>query len=286
MIEDVSIVMLSADESDKFGHMIPDKLKASLQQKEVIIMGATGYDDICMGVVVFKEYARNMEIIWMYVEPEFRNIGIASAIVQRMFETIEKSNYFIGIVADYLKLGNTIISKFFKSNGFEVEEQEWPVYTFLLNEALTLKLYMVNQKMFEKNVFSVSECFDVTKKFFSQKLMLSNEINPIELPIDWDRYDVELSKVYIENNEIAGVVLIENHGSYIDVAFAYLKDNPCIFTYMIGNVFVDAKEKFGDSNPIVSVTSLDVAIDKLLLYLVPCAKKTSIMHAKLNVNNL
>ena len=49
-----------------------------------------------------------------------------------------------------MKLGNEIICDVLKIVGFEIEEQEWPVYIFKLNEAIGLQLFTINKKMLPK----------------------------------------------------------------------------------------------------------------------------------------
>lgn len=280
MKEELSVTLIEENDMAKISHMIPNGLNEGQDASDNIILAAIGPEDIIMGIVVFREYSRNMEIIWCYVEPEFRRMGVCSAIIQRMVDTVEKSSYFMGVFAQYTKMGNDIINELLKGINFDVEEQEWPVYTFKLNEAIGLQLYTVNKKMFKDRVCSLEECEDILKKYFSNKLLVSDEINPIELPIMWEKYDQQLSKVYLEDDgEISAIILIEKKKEYLEVAFAYVNNNPYVFPYMMGNIFVEAHNRFLDSTQKVLVTSLDDTVDKLLLYLVPSARKTLMCYA-------
>lgn len=279
MGEEISIFLVEKDDLEKISHMIPDGLNDSQDKDENIILAAKGPEDIFMGIVIFREYSRKMEVVWCYVEPEFRRMGICSAILQRMIDTVKKSQYFTGVYAQYMKMGSESINNVFKSNNFAVEEQEWPVYTFKLNEAVGLQLFTVNKKMFQDSVYNLEECDDVVKKRFSNKLMQSDEINPIELPIMWDKYDHQLSKVYLEKGEISAIVLIARKKEYLEVAFAYVNENIYVFPYMIGTVFVDARDKYLDTPQNILVTSLDDTVDKLLLHLIPSARKTMMYYA-------
>lgn len=279
MGEEISIVLVEKEDLEKILHMIPDELAEEQNSAENIILAAKGPEDIIMGIVIFREYSRKMEVVWCYVEPEFRRMGICSGILQRMIDTVKKSQYFTGVYAQYMKMGSESINNVFKSNNFAVEEQEWPVYTFKLNEAVGLQLFTVNKKMFQNNVCPLEKCDDVMKKHFSNKLLLGDEINPIELPIKWDKYDQELSKVYLENGEISAIVLIERKKEYLEVAFAYVDENLYVFPYMIGTVFVDARDKYLDTPQNILVTSLDDTVDKLLLHLIPSARKTMMYYA-------
>ena len=277
MSEEINIVLVENCDEVSISHMIPDELKDG--QKDNIILAAVGPEEIYMGIVIFKEYSRNLEVIWCYVEPEFRRMGICSAIIQRMISTVENSDYFLGVYAQYMKLGNEIINEVFKSINFQVEEQEWPVYTFNLNEAIGVQFFTVNKKMFQDKVYSLEECEPILKKHFSNHLFLSDEINPIELPIMWDKYDQKLSKVYLDSDGISAIVLIERKKEYLEVAFAYVNNNPYVFPYMIGTVFVEARSMYIDAPQKVLVTSLDDTIDKLLLHFVPSARKTVMYYA-------
>lgn len=287
VMDEINIILIENNDDNndmqKISHMIPDGLKTEQDAKNNIILAAKGPEDIFMGIVIFKEYSRNMELLWCYVEPEFRRMGICSAIIQRMVDTVKKSDYFIGVCAQYMKYGNEIICEVLRSVGFKVEEQEWPVYTFNLNEAIGLQLFTVNKKMFQENVYSIGDCEYVLKKRFSNKLLVSSEINPIELPIEWEKYDQNLSKVYLESDgQITAIILIEQKKDYMEVAFAYVNDNPYAFPYMIGAIFAEAHSRYKEYPEKVLVTSLDDTIDKLLLYFVPSAKKTLMYYAHIS----
>ena len=85
----------------------------------------------------------------------------------------------------------------------------------------------------------------------------------------WEKYDQKLSKVYLESDgEISAIILIEQKKGYMEVAFAYVNDNPYVFPYMIGSIFAEAHSRYMDYPEKVLVTSLDDAVDKLLLYFV------------------
>ena len=59
---------------------------------------------------------------------------------------------------------------------------------------------------------------------------------------EWELYDDDMSRIYLENNEIKVVLLVENKEDYLNVAFAYAKDNPYAFPYMIGDAYIKARE--------------------------------------------
>ena len=93
-------------------------------------------------------------------------------------------------------------------------------------------------------------------------------------------YDDELSCVYIEEGEIEGVFLLETDEQRINIAFAYVKNNPYVFPYMLGRSFMKAVEKYEGTNPEVTVTVFEETTEKLLQKLVPNAKTVIMTHAQ------
>jgi GNAT superfamily N-acetyltransferase len=278
----INIILLDAKDIERFDHMIPEQLKGCVLQNEYVVLGAV-CGDVTMGVGIFKEYARYLELMWIYVEPEFRRYGICTLMLNRIKENVSNSTYLLGIFSDFLKLGNEHLCTIFEKNGFEIIEDEWPIYTFSINEAIGVERYVVNKKLFKDNVCRISECSGMAKRYFSQKLAMAEEINPIELPIEWELYDDDMSRIYHENNEIKVVLLVENKEDYLNVAFAYAKDNPYAFPYMIGDAYIKARELYENENKKILVTSLDDNVDKLLLNLIPAARKNSMLHVKISL---
>lgn len=284
MQEEIRIVLLNAGNVELFGHAIPDKIKNLASESSTIVLGALGPEKLTMGVAIFKEYAHYLELEWIYVEPGFRRMGIGSALVKRMIDTIVDSQYFMGIIADYVKDDNRQLDAMLDSLAFEKEQQDWSSYSFRLSDAYQIAKYdpqkMERQRI--KGICKISDCSDTMKKHFSFMLSQSEELNFISFPIKWKDYDDMLSCVHVDKGEISSVLLMENMNERINISFAYAKNNPYIFPYMLGYSFGMAVTHYVGSNPLITVTVFEKNTENLLLRLVPGAKNNSVTHAQKN----
>ena len=83
-LEEIKIIVLDSGRLEQFAHLIPDKLKDIIRESGTIILGAKGPGEVAMGVAVFSEYSHFMDLLWIYVEPEFRGFGIGKAFINRI----------------------------------------------------------------------------------------------------------------------------------------------------------------------------------------------------------
>lgn len=282
MKQAIKIVPVDGKDKQQLNHIIPDKLWDIYEETETIILGVQGMEGIFFGAAVFRENAHYIELLWIYVEPEFRRMGFAKALIDRMMSTIETSEYFVGMYTEYESGKEIELDTLLSVMEFKREEQEWSSYSFQLSDTLGLHEFeKKNQdKLRIRGLNRISECTDTMKKRFSHELYHSEEVKPIELPIDWENYDDELSCVYIEEGEIEGVFLLETDEQRINIAFAYVKNNPYVFPYMLGRSFMKAVEKYEGTNPEVTVTVFEETTEKLLQKLVPNAKNIIMTHAQ------
>lgn len=283
MQEEIKLIVLNSEGLQQFAHLIPDKLKDTASKSDSIVLGALGPEKVTMGVAIFREYSHYMELVWIYVEPEFRELGIGKAMINRMTETIADSKYFRGVLADYVREDNYRFDSMLDSLGFIKEQQDWASYSFYLNDAYQLDRFIPeNNKQHIKGICRISDCSDTMKKHFSYMLSRSDEIYPIELPVPWKRYDDGLSCAHVIKGEISAVLLMETMKERINISFAYAKDNPYVFPYMLGYSFGEACKRYKDRNQEVTVTALEESAENLLLKLVPDAKNVRVTHAQKN----
>ncbi len=284
MQEEIKLIVLNSEGLQQFAHLIPDKLKDTASKSDSIVFGALGPEKVTMGVAIFREYSHYMELVWIYVEPRFRRMGIGSALVKRMIDTIVDSQYFMGIIADYVKDDNRQLDAMLDSLAFAKEQQDWSSYSFRLSDAYQLAKYdpqkMERQRI--KGICKISDCSDTMKKHFSYMLSQSDELNFISCPIKWNDYDDMLSCVHVDKGVISSVLLMENMNERINISFAYAKNNPYIFPYMLGYSFGMAVTHYAGSNPLITVTVFEKNTENLLLRLVPVAKNNSVTHAQKN----
>ena len=288
MEEKIQIIPLGLENMSGFNHMIPDELLDLRQQQEEIILGAVGPENTPMGVAVFKEYAHYMELVWIYVEPEFRRMGICSQLIKRMEDSIEGNSYFAGVYADYKQGLYEGLDIALGKLGFEKELQDWSSYSFTLNDAFSLEKFSTKKALSGKKIYNLSECTSEMKSMFSSMLSKSDEPYLVELPIDWKRYNQKFSCVHADKGKISSVFLVEAEERIINIAFVYAKDNPYILPYMMGYSFKEIANKYPDRKVNFTVTALEENTENIVLKLVPGAKNVGIIHAKkmiMEVNN-
>ena len=281
-MEDIRIIVLSEENIQKYEHLIPDRLQSAIKNENMIALGVVGPEEISMGIAVFREYMHYMELVWIYVEPEFRGMGLGKALINRMEETLSDSDYFIGIFADYQEIQNWEMDLLFASLGYKKESKEWPLYKMNLSDVRTLSNYTdkANQAEERKELCKISECSATMKKHFSFMLHNDKEINFVEFPINWANYDDEISCLYIHKGEIIAALLLENKNGKIVIEYAYAKTNPYVFPIMLAYSYEKVKKQYRNTDPEITLTAFDSSVEKLLQKLVPGAWRMDMAHAE------
>lgn len=279
--DEIKVVVVDKVKYKLFEHMIPVQLENLVKGKDTILLGSLGPNEIPFGISVFRECAHHMELVWIYVEPEFRGMGLGELMIKRMYNTISESTYFLDLFAEYEEALDDSLHAIFQRLGFTIDEEESGVYSFPLSDASALTDFVKKMKKenWENRILNISMCSDKMKKDFSYMLEHSEEVYPIEAPIQWAGYDAELSSVMIENGEIVSIILVSKKGEDINIDFLYAKDNPYTLPYILGHSFEVALKRYGANNPDVTLATFDDATEKLLLRMVPDAKKVRISHA-------
>ena len=123
MKQSIKIVPINEADRKQLEHIIPNKLWNIYEETETIILAVKGEEDLFLGTAVFRENAHYMELLWIYVEPEFRRMGFAAALIECMLSVIETSEYFMGMYTDYETEKETELDALLLAMGFEREKQ-------------------------------------------------------------------------------------------------------------------------------------------------------------------
>ena len=105
---------------DPFSGMLPEELVRDFDEKTHLGFGITD-DDKAIGCGVFAADDDSVEIIWMYVDPEYRGQGLARELLHRACEgTEDGDNTFIS--ARLLVPTHSRFADFLRYEGFFVRE--------------------------------------------------------------------------------------------------------------------------------------------------------------------
>ncbi|MCL1824012.1 MAG: GNAT family N-acetyltransferase [Oscillospiraceae bacterium] len=215
-------VMLQEENQQAFTRYIPKELRGELKKPETISFGAVNNDNTSAGVLMARVVSGWLEIIWFYIDGQFRRKGLGRALLGNMLSCFDFVPELTGVFAQFPEKNNEGLKELFESAGYKFEEGGRSVFELSLKD-LTENKFWSKEPSSAENVVMLKDVFDINLRDFEVKLSLTDAGVPLETPLNRKIYDENLSAAYIKNGKIEGILLIEKeeNGS-IFLSFAYV----------------------------------------------------------------
>jgi hypothetical protein len=273
---EINVELEDLMESGNFAYMIPQKLKTKFFDDSSILLGARNQRGIALGCALFQKNGRYMDLLWIYTAPEVRRCGVAAEILYTMMAAITFETACLGVMADYDGNRNPELQQLLVKLGFDLSMQKWPVYHFQLEEAAGLKLFARK----ETGVCALKDCSAVSFAEFMRICQKNRVMLPVDAPFSPEKYDTDVSMVFMKDNQIKGLTLVEAEKDRLYFAYAYI-DTECsiMLAVLLGQTFEAAQEKYTGQTE-VSTAAISEESEKLLIKLIPVLHQLVQSHAE------
>ena len=258
-----------------FLELITEDTRKRLDNGEgLYIIGLTS-EEYAAGALVFERIRDRLEVLSLYVLPDFRNRGGSKLLLNALEAIASKLDYIVTASFSMVDSETELLEKAFINADFQKREDvDYKTYIVTLAEcedAESLKNVKKNSKI--KYFSELTE-----NKLKSYNKQAEEKFAP--LPVDGlmsKKVDRELSAVYEENGRIKGYVVIENisYKNGIRVAAAYNgSDNPLILMWLLKASLSEAEKKYDENIPLV-IDVVDDTADRFVRYILPEVSEVS-----------
>ncbi len=253
--------LLFIDESniELFAPIIPDHIREVVESDEDVIMHGIESEGMACGVVVSRIISFEAEILWYYLDPSFRGLGVGhesfDLYTERMHDTYGVSTVRADIPADadegIYKLFAGVPAKFERLNKSRFETT---VGWLRSSDRI---------KGSSKHCVALSAVDPGVLRNFSGQLA-SEGLGAVKLPIDPAEYEADASAVYMEGDTPKAVLLLQRDGAALTIPYMVsVSTNPMSIMDMICFVKENAR-KYSEEAPIY-MDLLEPRLSKLIM---------------------
>ena len=235
---------------------------------KIYIVGLTS-GRFAAGACAFEREKQHLNIVSLYVDPEFRGKGGARLLLYALERIAAGLGFWLS--ASFLAVDEEtkLLEGFFHKAGFELRKDvDYKTYIVTLSECEDADS-LRNAKP-DPKIKHFHELTDAKLKSYNKQAVSKNANIP-EGGLTDEALDRELSVLYEESGRVKGFVAIENivYRQGIRIAAAYNgSDNPLILMWLLKAALSAALEKYDESTPLVIDVSDDAA-DRFVRYILP-----------------
>ncbi len=209
-----NILFIDESNIELFAPIIPDYIRDVAVSDDDVIMHGIESDDMACGVIVSRIISFESEILWYYLDPSFRGLGIGHESFELYTERMYDSYGVTSIRMEIPAGGDKDLNKLFEGLPALIEKTE-------KNRFETTVGWLRSSEKIRgeaKHSVALSEVDANVLKVFSGKLAQAG-LGAIDLPIDPASYEADASAVYMEGGMPKAVLLLGRDGDALTIPY-------------------------------------------------------------------
>ncbi len=203
-------------------HLIPAEYCAEIKTGSLYGVGVVDGEE---GVAVFlcREEEELLRILWLYVSPDHRGLGIGPWLLERRLNDARFAGALRGVVADLPSDDpEGLLEGLLMGAGFSVALEESGIYTFSLGSLGNVKpLSLLQRKIPEDVIVPLDKAPHNLRRDAILAVKAGTRPAPLPEPMDWEQYDQNLSALYRSHGQIQGILLISRQERSLSIDFAW-----------------------------------------------------------------
>jgi GNAT superfamily N-acetyltransferase len=273
-------VLIDKEKANAFAPLLDPGLRGATEEPGAVAIGVADDDDIAAGVLLARMRSEWLDIGWIYVAPEYRGRSMGKLLLSSLATSARRTPGVSGVFAEYPnRPEDDRMDMMFRMNGFRVEDVRKPFYMFTLEEMKKNPFWQ--KKADSPDVIPLEQAEGHMLKAFVSQLMETEQPVAVTLPIDWREYHQSLSVVFIKDGMIGGVLLFQDAGGILDLAYVHvLPNNGDAMGFMLRKAGQTAIDTYSGATP-VSIAAVNAAGEAITEKLFPDLNKMPIRRAVL-----
>ena len=210
----IKLERIDGSNYDRYDPMLPNYIKLIVHDDEdAILVGIVGAGS-AVGTIAVSVRSGYADILWYYIDPGFRGVG-AGRESFFMFTAMLHDCFGVKLVnMDIPVDADESIYRLF--NGLPAEFAELPECHF----EISLGFFRSSSKFkgSSKRCVSLEKVDDTLIRDFCNKIVKAGDAL-VPMPIKKSDYWSEASAVYVEDNEVKGVLLLRREGDHLSIPY-------------------------------------------------------------------
>ncbi|MCR5409966.1 MAG: hypothetical protein K6E90_03185 [Lachnospiraceae bacterium] len=272
-------VLISPEDIGLYGAFIPECYHEGLKKQEIFAIAtfAPGLEDDLVGVVIMGVGGSRANILWFVTAEGYEGSDAEMEMIYSRVRDAEVFGDAEGISAEFpISFGKERFMSLFGSLGFATEETVSNVVEFPLGSINKERLH---EKADHSGIMTLKET-DTRVLHELGNLMANDSRNiAIEIPVEWDRYDGDLSLVHMDGHIPVGLILVTRTEDHVCVELAYEHTPKGILRLV--SVLVSNAEKHLSPDTKIVIPVLEQRIFGLLKVIAPKAVRGGLLKASM-----
>jgi hypothetical protein len=130
------------------------------------------------------------------------------------------------------------------------------------------------------SIVPISQADDYLKKTEVSQIRLDSRLVPLPEPVDWERYDRELSVIAMTQSQPSGLLLVSRDGEDFVLNFAWSRDNRSILAML--SYALSVAEKTASPDAQLLIAAISESAEKLVRAIFSSAQPMKTTQAKLS----
>lgn len=267
--ENIRFIYFETDEVlVKFKPLMP--VDADYNEEDYIIIGAIDTDKMLpIGVIVCSANKIELVIEHLYVDTNYRGIGVGTVLVDKVKELVYEMDNPLGITCAFPESNEELFKYFFLRPDMmmDIGGQEYKV------SATDLESSPLVKKVSTKKTANITSIQDSARdrKFFVKAILAAT---PSLDEADLDGLNEELSQVIFDKggDRVEGFLLVaDREDKDLEVIYAYTDDasDTSTITLLLANALATFKEKYSDRSVYFTDINNDDSYTKLIPGITP-----------------
>ena len=271
---------IAKDEIDNYSELIPVLYHDGIRNGKffaVLTFDGTAEAEKLVGAVVMgvSHYWAQIRYYWLapsYDTPDYLSDLIAARITDAMTGGHADGIYTIISGSEKGESDAAV----FASQGFEIVRSKSSVLDFTIGGIDATRLAKYRKK---NDIVMLKDMDQKMLRVLSNHMAVDGRNVPIEIPVEWDKYDQSLSLVRVEDDVPLGLALVSTDKDMVMIDLVYERD-PHGLLSLIAALVSEGREKLSEDTR-VRVAVLEERFFDLFHMIAPEAERSSVIKAYL-----
>lgn len=237
--------LIRKEDAEVFGGLIPPAFREELERGS--LYGVVTFDDLIIpdrlvGVTLVRVRYDWQEIVWVALNDGYQGPEYAADLIRIRTESARERGVLTGTFSEF-PVQEAVRADYFACAGFSYEKIPSRVYSIAIDFGAGGTWPLPAED--EGRIFRLRQMTELQKEQLQQLFVESARPLPLEIPVDWAKYDPDATIFYLRDGVIESCLFMIKHPGFYALESVFGIETPGSFA-LLGYYAKYGTELFGD----------------------------------------